>query len=478
MKFRQSLSCFAVAVAALTMSVVSDGVRAFADPVPAQSADRFVDSIGVCTHWGYPDTPYGFAYEQVRQKLVESGIRHVRDGLMRPIEVERVKELGKLGIQTCVLGEPEVGTPVQIRDKVKAIHQEVPGAIGAVEGPNEPDLFWVSNKKSYQGKSGANGAKEAVEAAVLFHKDLYTAMKGDPATRDIPVIGIALGKAYDPGGNSPNPLPAGSLTSFVDWGNFHPYFGGNPFSLPFAYGTIEKYLWDGTHPSTNMDEYPYALNTYHPPYAPKPMAATEAGCATDTNGTSAVAHGKYIPRMFLEYFRKGIVRTYSYEFVDEFPDANNREARFGLLRRDLSPKPAYTALKNLIGLLSDPAQKTDKPFTPKALDFTLAVSPVGEWTRTQYVHSLLLQKRNGDYYLLLWHEVANEDKSVTPRRQIQPPPMPATLTLNTPVSQDVEVYEWDEQGKMTSRSARLTAKRLSVNVPDRVLAIRLRPTGP
>jgi len=465
--------CFGVLLCLLLSSA-----SVSAEPVPAQSADRFVNSIGVCTHWGYPDTPYGFAYEKVREKLIESGIRHLRDGMLRPIERERIKDLGKRGIRTCIIAEPEVGTPEQIRDTVKAINKEVPGAIDAVEGPNEPDLFWVNNKKSYKGKSGANGAGEAVEAAVLFHKDLYTMMKADPATKGIPIIGIALGKTYDPGGGSPNPLTPGSLTSFVDWGNFHPYFGGNSFSVPFAYGTIQKYLWDGTHPSTNIDEFPYAFNTYHPPYAPKPMAATEAGCATDTNGTSEGAHGKYIPRMFLEYFRKGIVRTYSYEFVDEFTDPNNREARFGLLRRDLTPKPAYTALKNLITVLADPSPANAKPFTLGKLDFTLTVSPVEEWTRTQYVRTMLLQKRNGDYYLVLWHEVANEDKSVQPRRQIQPPLMPALLTVKTPIASAATLYTWDEKGEMTPQSVQMTGGTLRIAIPDRVMVLRLKPATP
>ena len=445
------------------------GLPVHAQEVPAAPADAFVESIGVCAHFGYGDTPYGSAYEGVRQKLLASGIRHVRDGILRPIEIERVEDLGKQGIHFCVVGEPEVETPEGIRERVKSINARVPGAIDAIEGPNEPDLFWVGNKKSYRGKSGANSDTEALEAAVLFHKDLYTAFKADPATKNIVVIGPSLGKTYEPG---KNPLVGSGLSAFVDRGNFHPYFGGNPFSFPSRYATIEKYLWHGTHPGTNIDEAPYAIDTYAPPFAPKPMVATEAGCATDTNGTSESAHGKYIPRMFLEYFRKGIKRTYSYEFVDEFEDANNREARFGLLRRDLSPKPAYTALSNLIHLLSDKG----KAFVPGKLDYTLTVSPVGEYTRTAYVHSLLLQKRDGAFYLCLWHEIANEDGSEKPRRQILPPPMPAVITVRTPVNATVTVYNWDENGEMTSSELPLTDSKLNVAVPDRVMVIKLTPS--
>ncbi|MEI6432794.1 MAG: hypothetical protein WCP07_11475, partial [bacterium] len=369
----------------------------------------------------------------------------------------------------CIVAEPEVGTPEIIRDKVKEMNRKVLGVIDCVEGPNEPDLFWANNKKSYGGKSGANGEKEAVEAAVLFQQDVYKAFRNDPATAKITLIGPALGKTYEP---SKNPIPAGSLANFVDWGNFHPYFGGNPFSFPATYGTIAKYFWDGTNPGTNIDEFPHAFDTYAPPYRPKPMAATEAGCATDTNGTSESAHGKYIPRMFLEYFLKGVQRTYSYEFVDEFTDPNNREARFGMLRRDLTPKPAYTALKNLIALLSDRGAK----FKPGTLDLSLIVSPNGEWIRTNYVHHLLLQKRNGDFYLVMWHEIANEDKSVTPRRQILPPPMPAQLTVKTPVSSTATLYQWDEKGEMSSAPARLVNGKIALRIPDRVMVLKISST--
>lgn len=445
---------------------------AFAEVVTAAPASAFGESVGVCTHFGYGDTPYGFAYAGVKKALLESGIRHVRDGRVRPVEKERVDELGRLGIHFCLVAEPEMGTPTEIQTQVKAVNARIPGAIDAIEGPNEPDLFWVKNQKAYKGKSGANGDKEATEAASLFLQDVYRAFKADEATRNVTVIGIALGKTYEPG---KNPFAPGSLAAFVDWGNCHPYFGGNPFSYPFRYGTIEKYFWQGTNPGTNINDFPYIFQTYAPSYQSKPLAATEAGCATDTDGTSESAHGKYIPRMFLEYFRKGLPRTYSYEFVDEFTDPNDREARFGLLRRDLTPKPAYTALKNLLALLADPVQPGAKPQKPGSLDFTLSVSPSGEWNRTQDVHSQLFQKRNGDFYFCVWHEVANEDNSTKPRRQIAVPPLPAELIVKTPIQGQVSLYEWDEQGNRSEKRVTLTGGHLSLLVPDRVMVIRISP---
>ena len=221
---------------------------------------------------------------------------------------------------------------------VKQVNRQVP-VIDAIEGPNEPDFFWASFKKSYGGLGHAQGDKGIIGGVIAFQKDLYKAVKSDLATKNLPVYGPALGKTY--GYDTRSPFGKGTLADAVDYGNFHPYCGGNPFSVPFSYAGIEKYYWQGNFPSANLDEFPFAFDVYAPPYAPKPMVATETGYSTNLGGVSEAAHAKYMPRLFCEYFRKGIARAYSYEFVDEFEDKaqTNREAHFGLLRRDLTPKP-------------------------------------------------------------------------------------------------------------------------------------------
>ena len=175
---------------------------------------------------------------------------------------------------------------------------------------------------------------------IAFQKDLYAAVKADAATRALTVIGPSLGKTY--GYETRSPFGKGTLAEFVDWGNFHPYPGGNPFSVPSPYAGVEKYIWHGGQPSANMDEFPFAFDIYAPPFAPKPMAATETGYSTFSDGPSEAAHAKYLPRLFCEYFRKGVQRTFSYEFVDEWNKPDDRESNFGLIRHDLSPSPPFT----------------------------------------------------------------------------------------------------------------------------------------
>ena len=103
---------------------------------------------------------------------------------------------------------------------------------------------------------------------------------------------------------------------------------------------------------------PLAFISYAPPFAPKPMAATETGYPTHRSGSSELAQGKYLPRLFCEYFTHGVQRTFWYELVDEdeFPDPNgdNVECHYGIIRKDLTPKPAYTRPQ-------EPADAAERP---------------------------------------------------------------------------------------------------------------------
>ena len=454
-----SLSLFSLYLS--VFSVVKSGAE------QARSADALVESIGVCTHWGYGDTPYGFAYEKVKQKLAESGIRHIRDGYN-----PHLQELAKLGIRTTYATDPD-HTPEQIRDQIKAANATI-FSIDAVEGTNEPDLFWAGMKKTYKGMGWEQGQSGIIKGAIAFQRDLYAAIKSDPATKNITVIGPSLGKFYGYDTKSPYGQK-GELANAVDWGNFHPYPGGNAFNAPYPYAGLEKYYWQANFPSINIDEHPMALDIFAGAFAPKPMCATETGYSTNTagGGLSEAAHGKYMPRLFCEYFRRGIKRAYSYEFVDEFdnPDKTNREAYFGLLRRDVTPKPAYTAVKNLITILQEKGVKPT--FAPSSLDFKLDVKPSGDFNKTEFVHHLLLQKSDGDFYLVLWHEITAEDTSVSPHKQLTVPELPATLTFTTPVRRVAYFVPNDSDQPLTLFKNQTI---MNLKIPDRVVILQITPS--
>ncbi|MFI5322344.1 MAG: hypothetical protein ACHQ6U_02145 [Thermodesulfobacteriota bacterium] len=436
------------------------------------TAASFLDSIGINTHWTYPDTPYVYAYEGVLKLLAELGIRHVRDGFS-----DRIVELGKYGITTTVIADLEGssnggnGTIRKIIGRIKSINAS--GIhIDAVEGPNEPDNFWPKHKKIYKGYGHMHGRRGFIMGAVEFQKDLYRAIKCDPSTAGLCVIGFAICPVYDPLGLSPNPLSEQELAPYADWGNLHSYPGNNPYNVPFPYAGLERYYWQSNFPSISLDEYPWALEVYAPPFSPKPMAVTEAGYPTHVGGVSERAQAKYIPRLCCEYFRLGIRRTYIYELVDEFHEVNKEdpEAHYGLVRRDLTPKPAYTALKSLLHILKDSREE----FVQRYIDYELSVTGSKDYFRTDFLHHLVLQKRDGDYYFLLWHEISCEDISVIPHKELSHPDMNVNLAIKRPIIQAVQ-YSYDNSWNLIPRELPAGANTLNFAVSDNatVLCITL-----
>jgi hypothetical protein len=82
------------------------------------------------------------------------------------------------------------------------------------------------------------------------------------------------------------------------------------------------------------------------------------------------------------------------------------------LRRDGTPKPAFTALTNLIQLLSDSG--TD--FPPDAIQF---------WTSDRDVRHLVLEKEDGTFWIALWRNLSLWDTAT--QTAIVPAPAPVTL---------------------------------------------------
>lgn len=387
---------------------------AFATGEPAKSANSFVNSIGINTHVRYYDTAYG-NYPFIKQSLLDLGVRHIRDGGSDPTWIQRINELGSLGIKSTLVLDPNIGIGPDASYDTKPpgytvanfVKNLVSTGVEAVEILNEFDVFYnlfgySRNRQPVTGNGWISYLRD-------FTRDVYTALKSDPATANIPIIGPSF--VY-----STSSSAIGDLSQWVDYGSFHPY--NNP-----------KNPGDG---SLAKD---YALRSQA--FGTKPLIATEVGystgsAASDRPVTEAV-QGKYIPRLFLESFNQGVPRTFSYELIDQKADPNNSENNYGLIRSDGTPKPAYTALKNLISLLNDP-----QPATTSTAASTTATTPITATTTalralnysiggtTQNVHHTLLEKSNGDFYLVLWLEVPSTDQTIG---------QSVTLNFNTALGQ-------------------------------------------
>lgn len=335
----------------------------------AHSADEFVNSIGLNTHLSYFRTTYGTGWADItRPKLIALGVRHLRDaatvlpsdGWMKTV-YGRMNDLAASGIHFVLYARlPKQDEQGTIAGFSRLLDFGLP-AIEGFEGLNEHDLTkragWIDEVRTTQ-------------------QALYSAAKGDPRTRDMPVYGPSFGRA----GNAP---AVGALSQWMDFGNIHPYPGGlMPLSNIRDHETKVRSLM-GAHP----------------------MVVTETGYHTalqwkgEHPGVSEQAMGRYVPRLFLDYYAAGIERTYLYEFIDEGTDPAQREQNFGLLRADGSEKPAYTSLKNLIGILKDPGPA----FAPGQLEYSVEGDTTG-------VNVMLFQKRDRRFYLAVWQEVPSYDQ--------------------------------------------------------------------
>lgn len=153
------------------------------------------------------------------------------------------------------------------------------------------------------------------------------------------------------------------------------------------------------------------------------------------------------------------------------------EHSFGLVRADFTPKPAYTALRSLIALLQD----GHNSFTPGNLSYGFIPAANGSFTRTQYAHDLLLEKSDGDFFLLFWHEISDANR--VDRRgtavlgtdiDVHPSALAVTITLPVTIA-SATLYTYDARWKLHPEVLPIRAHRVSVMAQDNLSVLRLSP---
>jgi hypothetical protein len=373
-------------------------------PVRAQkawSADAFVDSVGINVHLNYLDTPYA-NFPQVLQALQWLGVRHVRDGLIDTTwqgYYDRHNQLGRSGIKGIFITSPAQTSPLLLSYPGK-----MSDSFEAYEGPNE-----------YDQNSDPNWADKLTS----FVERLDQTVKGNSVTSRFPVIGPSLTRQN-------SYLKLRGICSF-DFENLHSYFGGRNPGTPGwganGYGSIS---WNLSNVSTACTG--------------KPVIATETGYQTDltlNQGIPEDVAARYVPRVFLEQWLRGIQRTYLYELIDLPPKGSPGDSGFGLLRSDLSFKPAYFALENLLHLLADPGAS----FTGKQFTFVLT----GDLSNVDHA---LFEKRNGIFYLAIWVE----EPSYDPDRKKTMPVLGRKVVLQTEHEANIVSHRLDSSGAMRTAS--------------------------
>lgn len=411
-----------ILLTALTSPLAASAQQAAAvpAPVPATQSGAFTNSIGVVTHLSYTDTLYYTDFPAIAQELQTLGVHHIRDGYYpwaqsSPI-VQAHRQLAGMGIQcTYVIPYQPLSSQAQTLGmiaQVTSFSHEV-GDMEAVEPPNECDVSGACN--GY----GAPAVKNVVNFLPVVYDSGFLL--------NLPYLGpsFVLQESYP---------TAGNLRAKMSVNNLHVYFGGrNPGSAGWgnvdaqgnSYGSFNWWLdqaaIDSPGGSSEITETGYlAFPSTSTPYTvPESVEAS------------------YTPRTLLLAYEHGFKRTFLYELLDEVSSPG-----YGLLRADMSPRPAFTAVQNLIALLSD----STTAFTPKPLSYALTGVD-------STLNQVLLEKRDGSYWLVLWLEKSswNAD-TATP---VAVAPEQATLTLSSAYSAE-QIYQFNTQGTYTT-SALTTA---------------------
>ena len=420
------------AAALLTAALVLPGSPSPLSSEQAVPADSLVDSVGVNIHLHHGNTVYG-NFPLIRQLLQDLHIRHIRDGMIdttwKPY-YERHSELGRMGIRGLFLTSPSLSDKTLL-DWPSRVQGEFEGYEAPNEWDNSRDTNWAKTLNS-------------------FMPHLYQLVKNNPQTESFFVVCPSLIHAshYD----VLKTLKAQETseqrnTAECDYTNMHNYFGGrNPGTSGWGangYGSIEynKNLVQGAWPSV-------AIMT------------TETGYYTSAEGDGIPQdiEGTYLPRVILEQYLHSVRRTYLYELIDQSANYSNQEGHFGLANADGTPKSAYTALKNLIQIMADPG----KNFSATPLTLSLQ-------SANKNLHHLILQKRDGSYYIALWIERETFDvHSKTSRPPLQDP----VRVLLTKAPHKAEALQFQSNGEV-SKAPLAASTEFSIQASDNLLILHI-----
>lgn len=309
----------------------------------------------------------------VRTRLIESGVRHVRDVVGRNNNANQTQQLNRLrqyGITAqLIVGKIDgsMGEPDEIMDRIGLLDD---GVVHGLEGNNEVNL--TVSGGGFAGWENVNRTRQI-------------SLWNNRAGRRAAVASLGGRKGYSQMGN---------LGAYCTHGNTHQYPGGNP-------------------PDVRIDEVLRQERQYVTPNKTCDMTETGFHTAINSTGThyptpEAVA-GVYADRLVMDHFRNPLVEVcYLYQFFDNARDdaKTDQEKNFGLCAWDAQPspswrgKPQFWSIARLLALTKDQtgpelASLTPTTYTPSALPMTVT----GGGSDLRWV---LLGKRDGTYLAVLW----------------------------------------------------------------------------
>ena len=407
---------FAGAVAAAAVCLAPPAARAQTAPVPvaARRVSEFLASIGANS----AVSRRGETLAETARAAGYLGLAWIRAGYESDIPVEDLIDLHRRTGVRFSYGLMSGGTDIA-RLLGGARKLAAAGALVALEGPNEPNNWGVT----YQGQAGGGRAPSWMAVARL-QRDLYRAVKSDPALKAYPVWSLSEnGAQKDNVGLQFLTIPRGANclmpdgTKFADFANAHNYL-----YHPNAPGLEDNKAWNAADPTPacKVDglygNYGLTWAKKFPGYSVKdlltlPRVTTETGTTIGGVVTEEI-HALNLLSLYLAQFKRGWSHTAVYLLRDRSDEGGNQQ--FGFYKPDYTPRKAALYLHNLTTVLAergdgDRRAPTKTPAkAPGKLAYAIPDQPAT-------VHDLLLQKRDGTFALVVWGERVTGSDRVTVR---------------------------------------------------------------
>lgn len=407
-------ACAAAALAAVFLITGRTGHERAPSPRPPANAEAFVDSVGVAMHLAYADTTYSHQ-AQVMSLLRRLGVTHVREGVPvgSPALKRGLRSVAGLGIGGTLVTALNIAP----RLAVPAATAVMGGRLDGLEGPNELDHMGPPNWRA---------------RLVPYLR----ALRDSIARSRRPVADVGPSFVDSSFYSLINPR-------MYDVASLHIYPGGEPPERPLAVQIDQGHV---VAPNRPID---VTETGYH-----NALAAT-----TGQPPVSEAAAAVYLPRALLAAFADGAKRTFIYELLDEQPEPGllNPEKHFGLVRQDLSPKPAFFAVSNLLAAVrGSPGPAVTPPPAP-------SISSRGPLER------LVLARSDGSVVVALWRTASVWD--VDRRAPLDPATVPVAVRWRRPVA-DLAVTRPSLSENPVMRSASTTRVSLSLRGDAVLLSYR------
>jgi hypothetical protein len=388
-------------------------------------SDDLIEATSINTHLNWRSTVWGQG--AWKQPFIDLGVRYTRSGMTaNKAAIQDWKDIGAKLI--CVTGDGDNIDRTKVSPTLDVLAENA-ALTHAVEGPNEPNEGyhegWAQRTKDYQ--------------AWLFDE-----VRARPPIAGKDIIGPSVWSREDKGY-----AELGDMSADMTVGNLHYYTGG-------CRPTVTAQGPDSGSAST-LDEAIADAQGLAPGL---PLWITETGwpvagpgCALSASFVTDNAQAKYIPRMLMEAFIRGVGHCALYTLLD---DDRTPPRYHGLMKQDMSKRPAYAALKRTLALY-----KQDGPRPPLGnLEYAVQHQSLS-------IHGLpLMQKSDGRFLITLWNDVDSYDRQTF--ADIDAPPVQATVTfgrsMNMRSMMPVKAWEWTDLA---------AGDQVSLAVPDHPIVLEV-----